>query len=398
MDRTLAIQYFMRNSNDFLQARSELYAKGVKSSYDKKKGLMIFSANKRAKTNLLDAYTQEANGLILEMKSWKAVMIPPRSLRRNIDTDASNVFLHRGLYHIYKVEDGTSINMYYRDGKWTISTTNGYEMNDTKWGELTYQQMLTECLEKIGISWQEFCSQLSVNSCYSFGFKHPSLHKFREGKELPVYKIWFIQSVVTDETSDKYLWSSNQTPIAVIPVQEMIKDIIANLSELYTNASVAYDKFVESKEICYGYILRSANIDQTKSHSDLYIESSLIRYIRHFWYDSDIIERCNEKSWDKEKAIVLFHFLCVEEFDKFIALFPQYTASTDKFNKLLSSIADRMYKRAEDSLQPLADRCLEYMKKTIKYNIVGKSQKDVCKFYYEFICSPMFIDEYIDLF
>ena len=51
--------------------------------------------------------------------------------------------------------------------------------------------------------------------------------------------------------------------------------------------------------VCYGFILRSVNDSITKTHSDLFIESSLMKYIRKTWYENNTIKQCHENKWNK---------------------------------------------------------------------------------------------------
>lgn len=342
--RNLATQYFMLSHDDPESARRELYSKfGIVTSYDPK--VMIFSTMHSAKNQLGSDFTQECNGLIMEQKTWRLLVVPPKSLRFNIDTDASNKFLHQGLYRIYKAEDGTCFNLYFYGGKWTISTNKGYNMNQMKWNQDeddTYESLITECLEKIGLTWETFISSLDQSHCYSFGFKHPKFHKFFEGRDAPIYKIWFIQSVDLDPTSPKYLWSSDKTPIAIIETQTICTTPASNLKEMYRIAGTALEDYETKGEVCYGFILRSSNYSITKYHSDLYIESSLMKTIRKFWYENTLIKQCHEHNWSKEIAITLNAFLDNASCKIFTHLFAQYEAQLDSYLSMLNKIVDKM--------------------------------------------------------
>ena len=162
--KTLATKYFMQSSTSAESARLELYQQGIKTSYNEE--VMIFTTLHTAKNTLKNHYLQECNGLILEQKTWRPLVVPPKTLRFNIDTDASNRYLHQGLYHIYKAQDGTCFNLYFYGNKWVISTARGHTMNDVKWNNSkTYQEIITECLEKIGLSWEDFINQLNKKNC-----------------------------------------------------------------------------------------------------------------------------------------------------------------------------------------------------------------------------------------
>jgi hypothetical protein len=415
-NQVLATQYFMSTHSNITDACSELYSLGIKTSFND--DLMIFSTQHTSKNNINNTYAQECNGLILEKDTWKPLVVPPRSLRFNIDTDASNKFLHQGLYHIYKAEDGTCFNMYFRNsgevsnndsketGRWVISTARGYDMNNVKWDSKTYQEIIAECLERIGLTWETFTSQLNVNHCYSFGFKHPSFHKFFEGKDTPVYKIWFIQSVNLETDSEKYLWASDKSPIAIINNQEVYAGPVGNLRELYKLASCALDDFIGVGTVCYGFILRSANFEQTEYHSDLFIESILMRTIRKFWYENTIISKCHKNNWTKEKTITLYAFLDTSNYELFRLLFKQYTNEMDQYAVMLNDITNLMVRlvkepsvlEIEDQKGEMTEQTRKYLetsknllqsfKDNIRYNINNKSADQLKKAFYEFNCHP----------
>ena len=344
-DKTLAIKYFMQTHQSFDAARSELYKMGIKTSYNDE--VIIYSTLHTSKHNLDNAYVQESNGLILSRNSYKPLVVPPRSLRFNINTDIANTFLHQGLYHIYKATDGTCFNMYYYNDKWVISTAKGYAMNDTKWESKTYQEIISDCLESIGFTWHTFTNALDINRSYSFGFKHPNFHKFFEGTGRPIYKLWFIQSVVTNENLPDYLWASDQSPIDKIPTQERYPLVVSNLRELYKQAANSCNDFLKSSSICYGFILRSVNAPITGNNSDLFIESSLMRNIRHFWYENNIIIQCHKNKWNKELAITLHAYLGKTNRNLFISMYPQYRDWFDMHAILVNSISNNMTDKTE---------------------------------------------------
>jgi hypothetical protein len=354
--RVLAIQYFMKNSTDFNSARQELFKLGIKVSYNE--DVVIFSTMHSAKNRVNNIYAQESNGLILERDTYKLLVVPPRSLRFNIDTAVSNVFLHQGMYHIYKAEDGTCFNLYYYNNQWVISTSKGYNMNNVFWETKTYQQHISECLDKIGLTWETFTNQLDKKSCYSFGFKNPNFQKFYEGKSVPIYKIWFIQYVNLDSEDKSYLWAFDKSPIKIINTQAIHSGPVHDLKELYKLASCSLDNFLNyysengvngvnsANDIdpCYGFILRSVNFKSTEFHSDLFIESSLMKTIRKYWYDNSIIDACYNNNWNKEVYVTLNAYLNCSKYELFKSLFSQYNCLEELYGTFLNNIADDMVK------------------------------------------------------
>lgn len=291
---SLATVYFMKGQNNFEDARKALYKLGIKTSYDSNR--VIFNTMHSYKNNLNNIYAQECNGLILERDTWKPLCVPTRTLRYNINDSVSNSFLHQGLYNIFKVQDGTCFNLYYYQptveeveeveeveqltksidklsmvdktsvnqpmpnallpltesmpdltARWVISTASGYEMNNVRWENKTYLELISECLSQINLSWDAFTSALDKTNCYSFGFKHPEFHHFNEGRNFPLYKLWFIQSVDLNTEGKTYLWANDNSPIESIPNQAIYEQPVGNLGELYILVSKSINDFKQAE-------------------------------------------------------------------------------------------------------------------------------------------------------
>lgn len=395
VERTLATKYFMQTTTDFETGRSMLYQLGVKTSYNN--DAVIFSNLRACKNNANSIYIRECNGLILRRSDYKPIVVPQRTLRLNINTEASNVYLHQGLYHIYKAMDGTCFNMYFNEttASWTISTSKGLTMNDVKWDDKTYQEIITECLAGYDLTWESFTSKLDVTRCYSFGFKHPTIHKFFGVSGKPSYVIWFIQSVDTNVASEKYLWASDQSPIEAIQPQERYMSPVSSLRELYKKCNTTLEEYFSSGDACHGFILRSVNPHITGEHSDLFIESTLQRTIRRFWYDNNIINTCHKNAWDKTRAITLSAFLNVENRNLFIRLFPQYAELFKTYTVQINSIIDYMVeltinpKLTKNITNPEQETALKFIKEFgshILYDTARQNKEQLKSIFTGYIC------------
>lgn len=388
-------------TGDFAQTRGKMYRNKIKISYDENRA--IFTADYHRKNTSFDVFARECNGLILEMNTWKPLMVPPRGLRANIDTVTGNKFVQQHLYDIYRAEDGTCFNMYYYGENWVISTARGYAMNDVSWGGKTYQQLVEECLAHVNLTWDQFTEQLVTTRCYSFGFKHKDFHKFQEGQSTPINRMWFIQSVDLDEQSDRYLWSSNASPCVEIPNQKVYTTTITNLKELYTLAARAYDAFCNSGDVCYGFILRSKDHNITGNSSDLFIESSLMSTIRKLWYDNTIVSACRANQWDKDIAVTLNAYLSDRWHEKFNVLFPQEAQRFASFTAGLQQIAACMCNSADqsdidDRVTTVARVLLQKFTAHVSYDTSGKSDEERQKIYYQYCVHPAHFDVLLQLF
>lgn len=327
---------------DIAELRSDFYKKRITVSYDPEcvdgKRRVIFSCSKTIKTQTFDDVCLECNGLILEAPEWKPLCIPIPSSKNNVNTTKLNGYLKNDLYNIYQIEDGTIINLYYYNNKWTISTSRGLDMNNVKFNSLTYGDLLKDCLSKKEISDQEFYDSLDKKKCYTFGFKHPDIHPFWEGKEEPVYKIWFVRSIDLDnlEVNDK-------PPLNKIGVQKKINIGVTNMNFIYKKLKTAYENFVEHKNVNYGYILADKNVNTLGDDSMIILESSLLNSIRNLWYNGSYIKFSQTHKFERINTILLNSFLDDTRTDKFLKLFPQYSKEFENLSDLEKSVVLKVY-------------------------------------------------------
>ena len=189
------------NETDKSKIRSTIYKSGILSTYNEEDNRMIFYTSKNKKflnfpNDIAKNIWLECNGLVLDMKSMKPLVIPQKTFIKSIDTNEVNLNLSKDLYDISLIEDGTTISLYYSDNldSWRISTQKGYDVTDKMWGSQTYKSIIDDILIVYNIEKIDFFDSLNKSKCYTFGFKHPSMHPFREGKPDPIIKMWFIQS------------------------------------------------------------------------------------------------------------------------------------------------------------------------------------------------------------
>ena len=399
----LALTNFMKareqNGKDLNDIRSELFKIGIKSFYDEDR--MIFTTTRSNKTAQMNLFSSECNGLILSTVDWAPFVIPPRTLRYNFNHDICNKWIQKGLYHIYEAEDGTCFNMYYYHNQWLISTTNGIDVGNKKWEDihstlvnndnLTYKELISECLVKNNMTWDELVTRLDKTHCYSFGFKHPTMHPFYEGRSSPIYKFWFIQSVCLDKSSPTYLWSYD-TPNIPHDTDNLIKNmkhqelskvgVISDVKELIKLAESELFRYIndlEKKEgitsVRYGFILRSVNYELTGNHSDIYIESSLLREIRKFWYNNNTVLQCKSNKWNKTNTTILLAFLDNRSNENFTLLFPQYIDIFHSYgnitNNIIRYVCGLLYKEKleiDPKYISVADTVFQQFKNDVDYN------------------------------
>lgn len=364
----------------------------IKMTHDGKR--MLLNAYHTIKGQPKNTYTQECNGLILEMESkkWKPLVVPPRSLRFNIETEKANIFLAQDMYTVYEAQDGTIINLYFYGGDWVISTTRGFHMNDMVWdGNRTFKQIVTGILDTLGLTWQQFTSYLSKTSCYTFGFRHKEIQKFQPAGELSC-KIWFVQSVELDETSPNYLWVNDTSPIGLIAGQKKIAKPM-QIQELYRIAVNSLDNYFKHGEICYGFILRSNNFECTELHSDLFVESKLMQNIKKSWYDNEIVNMCNRLKLSKNLVVCARAFLC--QTPHFIQLFPDFEPLFRWFETAFESLVTQTLEACKQTSNPCLDVTAILAGKFMNLQLVKNIDDKALSIMRDFLRSKDFLMEFI---
>ena len=118
--------------------RRRLYETGIKTIGENNGDRMIMYTDvvTRSRPDINKHYMiSKYNGLIIDMDTWNILCSPQNSFidvmfARQQDLEQ---LWKKNVYDVYKLNDGTTINLYWYKSKWTMSTTKGMEMNDIKW-------------------------------------------------------------------------------------------------------------------------------------------------------------------------------------------------------------------------------------------------------------------------
>ena len=152
------------------------------------------------------------------LESPKLLVVPPQLLSQCNNYNYVGNKIEN--YSIHKIQDGTTINMYWWDkcpdkvvqnthqvdtedskfqqqNAWKISTAKAYDATNLSWNsDTTYKEAFESILSNtFDLEPDEFYSALDKKKCYSWGFNHTKYHPFWKGKIEPENKgnIWFIQ-------------------------------------------------------------------------------------------------------------------------------------------------------------------------------------------------------------
>jgi hypothetical protein len=340
---------------DHAAIKSDLNTRGINVSYEtetddfgvvRKTRRYIFSntRNLRNKNKNISDMVVESNGVILEAPEWHPLVISTLTPKSNVDKSVANAFLKGNQYDIYQLEDGTIINLYYYNNKWTISTARGIEVNKVVFNTLDYDQILKDCLQSAGVIPAEFYDSLDKSTCYTIGFKHPDMHPFREGNGAPLYKLWFVQKVTISETDAPIV--IRKSPWEYIPNQEKISFNVSNLGLLFGKLTSAYNEFANSGVVNYGYLLVAKNPDSfvhNMNYSVILFESKLMNLIRNLWYDASYGKFIKKTLYNRLDTIILNSFLDDQRYEAFCILFPQFKCYLDKLCALEVKLINDIY-------------------------------------------------------
>lgn len=296
------------------------------------------------------------NGLIfgLEENTWKVCCVPQNkfnysnfSISQEINTNIRN-----NLYNIYELNDGTTINLYWWNEKWVISTTRGIEMNDVKWQHISYHAILTELLTH----YPEFTwDKLDKNKTYTIGFNHPNFHPFNPlGYDLKSFntapgKLWFIQS--TNNTT----FEINIKEDIKIPLQKLwnregnlnqLKQYCRQSMDFYTHHMYEINR-EENFTPHFGFTLVLKDLSNLNNKSHVMIESSLFNKIKYYMYSGRYKKIFDDKKYERLPFIILYSYLSGEVNDinsVFIKLFPQFNPILTKYDANINYIISIMVK------------------------------------------------------
>jgi hypothetical protein len=306
---------------------------------------------------------QECNGLIIEYngisKSWTPLVIPTFFPKKFVNNELVNGYLSSNQYNVYYTEDGTMFNLYYYETnkKWIISTAKGIDVNENIFNNLTYNQMLNESLNAIGVDTDVFFNNLNKNTCYTFGFKHPDMHPHKESDSSLLHKVWFVQSVIINNNAsilnNNALLNNNvlldeetepfiivkKSPLKKIPTQKSVELKVSNLGYLYGRLKKSFDDFANGKRpALYGFILRAKDnsniIDSKPEYAAIILESSLMAEIRHIWYDSFYSKFIKERAYNRIDTILLNTYLDNKRAEVFSILFPEFRSKFEPMIKM----------------------------------------------------------------
>jgi len=329
-------------------------------------------------------------GIIIDSTTLRPLSIPPPPslLISSKNAKKINSLLEKKVYDIIKIEDGTIITLYSwihpQNGiMWSIASNNGYDISSYKWmGKLTYAEIFYDLVDRL---YPDFKKQtgmdilyiahtddiktiltfanLDPNYCYTMGFRHHNFHPMKVDGE----KIWQVQYVnLLDEDytiingglftslpiQEKCDYSSiGKEPINLETIELKCRSSFTNaylyINKNYIEGEQNYIEDDQSNEFSpqYGYILKYRS--QTiiiKSPLLKIIEKFIYKYHKDYKIYSENLNYLNRMNYIAMRAFLKNGKgdLLTSYRQQFILLFPEWSSKFADFNKLTSSLIDKI--------------------------------------------------------
>lgn len=373
-------------------------------------GRIILSCDRRnARSN--SPLCSECNGAVIDARTWTLLVAPPRAFSprppaRNVDRAlAANGANGTGHYDVIQVSDGTVVTLYrwkhpVKGPIWCLSSSNGYDVSPLRWmGPKSYAEIVHELLEEH----EEFAERtgmclvqdllfpgdtrldfadLDASKCYTIGFRHRNFHPMKADPQ----GIWNIQAADLATGTPEYksqglagvprqavytfseladLAAKAGAPIADDqPITLNVFEHINRAALDETKAIIAKDKPSPPQEgeihkcpFNYGFILRSRNPAATSPHSDVLIESSLLRRVRQLVYmrpPRQVHDELDESSRLEYNAIKAF--LTPTDREDFIALFPEFASHFTSYREFIDNVVHLIIKMHRENAMSTGTR------------------------------------------
>lgn len=359
-----------KNENDIPNIRKYLYKNYIKTvientnNKDVDEFRMILIGN-RFKSDFNNPISFECNGAIISYnkneKKWKTLVIPTELFNsQKICKEELNNNIKNMNYTLYKVYDGTVINLYFYNGGWRISTNKAYDATNLIFIEnKTYQNILEELFSY----YKDFdINKLNINKCYTICFKYDKFHTFIESNLTNQNKLILIQSVDLLEFNNNNKLIINYEENIGIPISQKYilhsDSNLKNINHILYNEISRYKKYSKSStyEPNYGIILRSHNFNKTKSYSNILLESNLMMKIRNLIYNHNFAKKLNyfdklsnntnidKNYYNMQDLINLNRFLIGKDLTLYLLLFPQFKYNIEHYNNFLKNLTKYIIK------------------------------------------------------
>jgi len=354
--------YFINKSEkDIENIRKFLYKNYIKTVIErtelesKDNEYRIMLVGNRFKCDFKNPISFECNGAIIsynrQTNEFKTLVVPTELFNsQSLCKEEINKNIKQNLYSLYKVYDGTIVNLYFYKNSWRISTNKAYDATNLVFMDnKTYNNVLEELFSY----YKDFnMSKLNTNKCYTICFKYDKFHTFVENVHLPHQnKLVLIQSVDTAIFNNEKKLIIDYNDNIGIPVSTQFilhgDHTLKNIYNVLYSEITRYKKYHTGNtyEPNYGLILRSHNFNKTKEYSNLLLESNLMSKIRNLLYNHSYAKKLNyfdklinyeaevnKKYYNMQDLNNLKMFLVKKDLNVYLLLFPQFKNNMEQYN------------------------------------------------------------------
>lgn len=301
----------------------QLYGRYIRCNYDP-----VADTNSRmllwTNRHNMDELAADCNGFIIDYESLEPLCVGPElpTLKWNMQVLRSNFTKYR----VWKIYDGTILNLYWYKDRWVLSTTRGYDVAKYKWNGdgITFGK----AFEDVQAHYQFDPQNLDKKQCYTIGISHPDMHPYSTG-----VSAWAVCSY------DFQTGQRNYDPSIGIPKSE----------ELHFSSWQEVQQYLHTDN--FGVIMRSNDPESTLGNNTVLLESNLMKNIRRHVYDNNYVENAKACQISWSTYVLLHNFLDSNLHDRFQRLFPRYN---DDFS-CLAQILDETVNRLAKPLQNPSD-------------------------------------------
>jgi hypothetical protein len=362
-----------KSEADIVNLRSFLYKNYIKTVIEKNeptsKDYRLMFIGNRFKSNFYNPISFECNGAIVNYNrvdnTWKTLVIPLELFNsQKLVKDEINKHIVNNHYKLYKVYDGTIVNLYYYNNSWRISTNKAFDATNLLF---TKDKTYLDILEELFSLYKDFDkSRLDINKCYTICFKYDKYHTFVENSFEIQNKLILIQSVDMLKFNTDGCININTEEDIGIPVSNQYtlngELNIKNINFILNNELNRFKRTMSTGtyEPNFGLILRSNNFNITGNYSNILLESNLMSKIRNLIYNHSFAKKLNfydklnipvtednivdKNYYNMQDLINMKVFLIGQEMNLFLTLFPQYKTNIEFYNEFLKFLTKYIIK------------------------------------------------------
>lgn len=426
------LERYNKIREEFTASKDVIFSKEITTLEQIPQRFRFVLSTNRYKANFKHPLVRQANGLVCQVIMRNGALccellaIPPNDFNPRYTMENLDKLLKGGIYDVYHIQDGTTINMYYdKDvvysktvtslvsrpegdilqnqktyyrGRWIISTKNAIESDTMEWRGYEYGTVINDVLKK----YPAFSlANLATTHCYSMGFKHPAYHPFKQPAEwrptyftgteepnLPWIKtMWFIHSC------DLQTCNTSTTTNIGLPLQTKATERLDLSTMMRRVENAAHGYLNQKQEPFLGYIFRAHKEEDTQEYSDILVESSLWGEIRKAIYQLPFIS--NKEVRDKQEQnfknmtyIILDAYLNFHKRRLFIALFPQFAEQHEKYRNVITQVVEKIHQNMLNNRKAVKP-AVETSKETTAIDHLARRFEDIVQSQYRSYKPPV---------